>query len=92
MDNKKFAQDAFEKAEQQRLEGEATAWSETPKSAKAAVITASLLVSFPDIVKLIEYAMKNGLENALHEYEEHLIMGGFSIGFKAGQKSMLNNE
>lgn len=88
----KFTQDAFNKAEEQRLEGEATAWSETPKSAKAAVITASLLVSFPDIVKLLEYSMKNGLEAALHKYEEHLIMGGFSLGYKAGQKSMLNNE
>lgn len=88
----KFAQDAFKKAEQQRLEGEATAWSETTKSAKAAVITASLLVCFPDIVKLLEYAIKNGLEDALHKYEEHLIMGGLSVGYKAGQKSMLNNE
>lgn len=88
----KFAQDAFKKAEQQRLEGEATAWSETPKGTKAAVITASLVVCFPDIVKLLEYAMKNGLEDVLHKYEEHLIMGGFSVGYKAGQKSMLNNE
>lgn len=87
----KFAQDAFKKAEQQRLEGEATAWSETTKSTKAAVITASLLVCFPDIVKLLEYAMKNGLEDVLHKYEEHLIMGGFSVGYKAGQKSMLED-
>lgn len=88
----KFAQDAFNQAEEQRRVGEATAWSETPKGAKAAVITASLVVCFPDIVKLLEYAMKNGLEDALHKYEERLIMGGFSIGYKAGQKSMLNNE
>ena len=87
----KFAQDAFKKAEQQRLEGEATAWSETTKSTKAAVITASLLVCFPDIAKLLEYAMKNGLEDVLHKYEEHLIMGGFSVGYKAGQKSMLED-
>lgn len=79
----KFAQDAFKKAEQQRLDGEATAWSETPTSTKAAVIAASLLVCIPDIVKLLEYAMKNGLQDALQKYEEHLIMGGFSVGYKA---------
>lgn len=87
----KFTQDAFNQAEEQRLEGEATAWSETTKSAKMAVITASLLVCFPDIGKLLEYAMKNGLEGTLHKYEEHLIMGGFSVGYKAGQKSMLED-
>lgn len=91
MDNKKFSQDAFEKAEQQRLEVEATAWSETPTSAKAAVVAAACMVCIPDIVKLLEYAMKNGLVDALHKYEEHLIMGGFTIGYKAGQKSMLED-
>ena len=88
----KFTQDAFNQAEEQRLEGEATAWSETDESAKAAVITAALVVCFPDIAKLLDYAMKNGLEDVLHKYEVHLIMGGFSFGYKAGQKSMLNNE
>lgn len=87
----KFAQDAFEKAEQQRLDAEATAWCETTKGAKVAVITASLAVCFPDIIKILEYAMKNGLIDALHKYEEHLIMGGFSLGYKAGQKSMLED-
>ena len=87
----KFAQDAFKKAEQQRLDAEATAWCETPKGTKKDIITASLLVSFPDIVKLLESAMKNGLEDALHKYEEHLLMGGFSLGYKAGQKSMLED-
>ena len=86
----KVAQDAFKKAEQQRLEGEATAWSETTKETKA-VITASLLVCFPDIVKILKYAIKNGLEDVLHKYEEHLLMGGFSVGYKAGQKSMLED-
>ena len=87
----KFAQDAFKKAEQQRLDAEATAWSETGKGTKAAVLAAALMVCFPDIVKLIEYAMKNGLTDTLHKYEEHLIMGGFSVGYKAGQKSMLED-
>ena len=85
----KFVRDAFKKAEQQRLEAEATAWSETPEVTKVAVISASLLACFPDIVKLLDYAMKNGLEDAFHKYEESLIMGGFSLGYKAGQKSML---
>ena len=88
----KFAQDAFNKAEAQRLEGEATAWSETGKDTKAAVLAVALMVCFPDIVKLLEYAMKNGLEDALNKYEERLLMGGFSRGYKAGQQSMLNNE
>lgn len=87
----KFTQDAFNQAEKQRLEGEATAWSETATSAKSAVIAASLLVCFPDIVKLIEYAQKNGHVDVLHKYEEHLIMGGFSVGYEAGQKSMLED-
>lgn len=88
----KFAQDAFKKAEQQRLDAEATAWCETARDTKAAVVAASLLVCIPDIVKLLEYARKNGLEDVLHKYEEHLFMGGFTLGYKAGQKSMLNNE
>ena len=50
------------------------------------------MMTGPDIVKLLEYAMKNGLEDALHKYEKCLLMGGFSIGYKAGQESMLNNE
>ena len=53
------------------------------------MIAAACLVCFPEIAKLLEYAMKNGLEDTLHKYEEYLIMGGFSIGYKAGQKSML---
>lgn len=57
----KFTRDAFNKAEQQRLDAEATAWSETSKGTKAAVLAASLMVCFPDIVKLLEYATKNGL-------------------------------
>lgn len=84
----KFAQDAFQKAEQQRLDAEANAWSETDKETKADVLAASLMACFPDIVKLLEYAKKNGLEYVLHKYEEHLIMGGFSVGYRAGQKSM----
>lgn len=88
----KFAQDAFKKAEQQRLDAEATAWAEIPQSTKISTITTALLMTGPDIVKLLEYAMKNGLEDALHKYEKCLLMGGFSIGYKAGQESMLNNE
>lgn len=87
----KFAQDAFKKAEQQRLDAEATAWSETAPGTKAAVLAASIMVCFPDIAKLIEYAMKNDLEDVLHKFEDHMIMGGFSVGYKAGQKSMLED-
>jgi hypothetical protein len=57
-----------------------------------AVVATALAACFPDISKIIGYAMKNGLEDVLHKYEEHLIMGGFSLGYKAGQQSMLNNE
>ena len=88
----KFAQDAFKKAEQQRLDAEATAWCNVDKGAKASVILAAALASGHDIVKVIDSVMKAGLEQALHEYENYLIMGGFSLGYKAGQKSMLNNE
>lgn len=87
----KFTQDAFKKAEQQRLDAEATAWSEIPPSTKISAITTSLLMAGPDIVKLLEYEMKNGLEDALHKYEKLLLMGGFSIGYKDGQKSMLED-
>ena len=88
----KFARDAFNKAEELRSNKEATAWCNVDKGAKASVILAAALASGHDIVKIIDSVMKAGLEQALHEYENYLMMGGFSLGYKAGQQSMLNNE
>lgn len=88
----KFSQDAFQKAEQQRLDAEANAWCNVDKGTMISVVLTSLITAGPDIVKLIDLVTKQGLVDALHEFEHRLLMGGFSLGYKAGQESMLNNE
>jgi len=88
MDNK-FAKDAFEKAEAQRLNAEAEAWAGVAKAALASAVGVAIFHAGMDMVKVIEFVNKSGLANALHEYEYALMMGGFSLGYKAGQESML---
>lgn len=86
----KFSKDAFDKAEKQRLEAEANAWASVPEIEKRAIDKAALLAAGTiDSAALIALAIKHGLVETLHSYAYHCMMGGFSLGYKAGQESML---
>lgn len=86
----KFSKDAFDKAEKQRLDAEANAWASVQDHEKIAVDKAALLAAGAiDSAMLITLAAKHDLVNVLHSYAYHCMMGGFSLGYKAGQESML---
>ena len=54
MDNK-FAKDAFEKAEAQRLNAEAEAWAGVAKAALASTVGVAIFHAGMDMVKVIEF-------------------------------------
>ena len=86
----KFGKDAFKKAEEQRLYAEANAWCAVPEIERRAVDKAALLAAgLAESAMLILAVEKVGLTDTLHSYAIHCMMGGFSLGYKAGQESML---
>ena len=86
----KFTQHAFMQAEMRDAEREANAWKDiSVEDIRSTELAALIACGIKEAATLINTAKERGLENTLRSYATHMMMGGFSIGFKAGRKSML---
>ena len=87
-----FAKEAFTKAEHDELMKECDAWGNVSRDEKKIAMTASIVsVGTEEMSKLITLILKAGMDDVMHAYENALMMGGFSLGYKAGRESMLED-
>lgn len=84
MDNKEFAQGAVNDAFMARLDAEADAFhkffsNEGPR----VMLTAFAAAGIEEMSRIIDFVQKNGLEEAMHQYEKAMLIGAFHAGTTA---------
>ena len=78
-----FVKNAFEQANKERAEAEARAFASVLTDRGEHMVLASIVqAGLKDLTKIFDWAMKNGLDQALHLYESALMFAGFHEGLK----------